>query len=161
MCAPPPEIIASLFLVYVVPLFAGLWAVFQKAGQQGWKSLIPVYNAAVLLKIVGKPVWWVIPLCLPICIIVALSSATSVNETVLVSINLLGYAFIVWTFNMLAKSFGKDERFTLGLALLYFIFLPVLGFGKAKYLGPYGNKEAFEAYDQNNRFDFENNERTS
>ncbi len=45
---------------------------------------------------------------------------------------------------MLSKSFGKDEAFTVGLVLLGFIFFPVLGFGGATYLGPYGNKHEFE-----------------
>jgi hypothetical protein len=36
----------------------------------------------------------------------------------------------------LAKSFGKDAGFGLGLWLLGFIFLPILGFGSAQYRGP-------------------------
>jgi hypothetical protein len=35
-----------------------------------------------------------------------------------------------------AKSFGKDAAYGIGLALLPFIFYPLLGFGDARYLGP-------------------------
>jgi hypothetical protein len=36
----------------------------------------------------------------------------------------------------LAKSFAKGVGFGLGLALLGFIFWPILGFGSAQYQGP-------------------------
>ena len=36
----------------------------------------------------------------------------------------------------LAKSFGKGVGFGIGLALLGFIFFPILGFGSAQYQGP-------------------------
>ena len=43
-------------------------------------------------------------------------------------------AVIVWI--DVAKSFGKSELFGLGLAFLGFIFIPILGFGSAQYVGP-------------------------
>ena len=46
---------------------------------------------------------------------------------------------------MLSKSFGKEEGFTVGLVLLGIVFFPILGFGDAKYLGPFGDKTAFDA----------------
>ena len=36
----------------------------------------------------------------------------------------------------LAKAFGKDTGFGIGLAFLGFIFLPILAFGSAEYVGP-------------------------
>jgi hypothetical protein len=44
--------------------------------------------------------------------------------------------FIIWVYNLLAKSFGKSEGFTVGLILLSPIFMCILGFGDAVYLGP-------------------------
>lgn len=38
----------------------------------------------------------------------------------------------------LAKSFGKETGFGIGLFFLGFIFFPMLGFGDAKYIGPNG-----------------------
>jgi len=35
-----------------------------------------------------------------------------------------------------AKSFGKDTAFGIGLLLLGFIFYPILAFGSARYVGP-------------------------
>ncbi len=57
---------------------------------------------------------------------------------------------------MISKSFGKDEGFTAGLIILGIIFWPILGFGSAKYLGPYGDKAAFMAHQGKDKFDFEN-----
>ncbi len=107
-----------IFLIVVI----SWWKIFEKAGQPGWKAIIPIYNFYILLKIVGKPGWWLILILIPI----------------------LNFVFIVWTYNMLSKSFGKDEAFTVGLVLLGFVFFAILGFGSAKYLGPYGNKQEFE-----------------
>ncbi|MDF2431348.1 MAG: hypothetical protein JWP44_979, partial [Mucilaginibacter sp.] len=67
-----------------------------------------------LLEIVGKPIWWIFLFLIP-CV---------------------NFIFIIWTVNLLSKSFGKDEGFTIGLLLLGFIFYPILGFGGAQYLGP-------------------------
>ena len=43
-----------------------MWKVFVKAGKPGWTSIIPIYNAYVLLQIVGKPWWWLILMLIPI-----------------------------------------------------------------------------------------------
>jgi len=119
---------AAPFLIFmfamIVILIISWWKIFEKAGQEGWKAIIPFYNIYVLLKIVGKPGWWLLLMLIPF----------------------VNYIFIIWTYNMLSKSFGKDEAFTVGLVLLGFIFYPVLAFGKSVYKGPYGDKAAFEAY---------------
>jgi len=46
--------------------------------------------------------------------------------------------FVVWTYNLVSKSFGHSEGFTIGLILLGFIFIPILAFGDSKYIGPAG-----------------------
>jgi len=108
------------------------WKLFEKAGQPGWAAIIPIYNLIVLLKFVGKPTWWVILFLIPV----------------------VNYVFLIWTYNMLSKSFGKTEGFTVGLVLLGFIFLPILALGDAKYLGPFGDPAAFAAAQQPH-FDFD------
>jgi uncharacterized protein DUF5684 len=120
-----------LWLAFVVFLIAAQWKVYEKAGQPGWAAIVPIYNIIVLLKIVGKPTWWIILFLIP-------------------GVNLI---FAIWTVNMLSKSFGKDEGFTIGLLILGFIFYPVLGFGSAQYIGPYGDQQAFQAA-QDPTFDF-------
>ena len=42
----------------------------------------------------------------------------------------------------LAKSFGKGVGFGIGLLFLEYIFIMILGFGSAQYIGPRGNAKA-------------------
>ncbi|HTB79876.1 MAG TPA: DUF5684 domain-containing protein [Opitutaceae bacterium] len=94
-------------------LIVSLWKVFTKAGQPGWASIIPVYNAYILLKIAGRPGWWLLLYFIPLVNFVI---------AIIVSIDV-------------AKAFGKGGGFGLGLALLSFIFYPILAFGDAAYAG--------------------------
>jgi hypothetical protein len=100
-------------LALAVVVIVGMWKVFEKAGKPGWASLIPIYNLIVLLEIIGKPLWWIVLFFLPCVNFIAF---------VLVGIEV-------------AKAFGKDTLYGIGLALLPFIFYPMLGFGSARYVG--------------------------
>ena len=100
-----------VWLAIIVFLVVSLWKVFEKAGEPGWASLIPVYNLIVMLRIAGKPLWWLILMFIPF-----------VN---LVAFILVGLAT--------AERFGKGAGFGLGLTFLGFIFYPVLAFGDARY----------------------------
>ena len=108
---------AVLSILYVVLglfyLIAG-WKVYTKANQPGWAIIIPFYNIYVLLKIVGRPEWWLLLFFIPLVNIVI---------SIILMVDL-------------AKSFGKSGGFAAGLILLSFIFWPILGFGSAKYAGP-------------------------
>jgi hypothetical protein len=130
----PMSFLIGLFgLAFVVFFIAAMWIIYQKAGQPGWASIVPIYSAIVLLRMVGKPWWWIFLYCIP----------------------LLNIIWLVWTYNMLSKSFGKDEGFTVGLLLLGIVFFPILAFGSATYRGPFGDPVAFRAA-QNPQFDFDN-----
>lgn len=102
------------FVVFIFLLIAG-WRVFEKAGKPGWAFLIPIYNIIVLLEIVGKPWWWLL---------------------LLIFVPLGNFIWGIWMTNLLAKSFGKNEWFTVGLVFLTIIFFPILGFGNAEYKKP-------------------------
>jgi len=103
-----------VMLAVMVFVIAAYWKLFAKANQPGWAILIPIYNLFVLLKIVGRPGWWIILMIIPVVGIVV--------------------AFIIAI--DLAKSFGKDTLYGIGIALLGIIFIPILAFGSATYEGP-------------------------
>ena len=126
--------VASIFIIgFVVFFIAAMWKVFEKAGQPGWAAIIPIYNIYIMTKIGGKPGYW----------------------TLLCFIPIVNLVILIWLYNMISKSFGKDEGFTAGLVLLGIIFWPILGFGSARYLGPFGDPAAFAAYQGKDKFDFE------
>jgi len=110
----------------VFMIFCG-WKVYEKAGQPGWASIIPIYSFLVLLKIIGKPWWWLLLLCIPVVNIV----------------------IAIWSINLLSKSFGKGVGFTLGLIFLGIIFYPMMALDKTiQYQGPAGNPNAAPLGDQ-------------
>lgn len=101
-----------LEILLIVLMIVSLWKVYTKANQPGWAAIIPIYNMIVLLKMIGRPVWWIILMFVPfVNIIVGL----------------------VVTYD-LSKAFGKGIGYTLGLIFLPFIFYPVLAFGDASYM---------------------------
>lgn len=102
----------ALFAVMII----AYWKIFTKAGEEGWKCIIPIYNIIILLKIIGKPWWWLLLMFIPF-----------VNLIIMIMIS-----------NELSKSFGHGIGFTLGLIFLSFIFYLILGFGSSKYVGPGG-----------------------
>lgn len=105
------------FLYYLIPSIC-LWQVFKKAGKTPWVALIPIFSFITLLDIIEKPKFWVIGLFFPLIVYVLY--------------------FVVYI--ALAKKFEKNAAFGVGMTILPFIFLPMLAFGDAQYLG---QKEKF------------------
>ena len=110
---------AGLFLVVIylavaVVIIASYWKIFVKAGKPGWAGIIPIYNIIVLLEIIGRPLWWIILFLIP-CVNIVMLFIVAID---------------------LAKSFGKDTGYGIGIAILSIIFLPMLAFGDSKYVGP-------------------------
>jgi hypothetical protein len=105
--------ITIVYVLVVILDIAGLWMVFSKAGRPGWAAIIPFYNTYTMCKIAGKSGWWLILLFIPL-----------VNIIVLIIL-----------MHAISKAFGHGAGFTVGLVLLPFIFIPILGFGSSQYRG--------------------------
>jgi len=104
-------VMSLVWLAVVIFVIASVWKVFTKAGEPGWAAIVPIYNCIVMLKIAGKPIWWILLMLVPFVNII-------VGVMILIAI---------------AKNFGKGTGFGVGLALLGFIFFPILGFGDAQF----------------------------
>lgn len=102
--------------IYVL-MHAGLWGIFQKAGEAGWKALVPVLNVIVWLKIIGKPAWWLVWFLIPV----------------------LNFIMGIGIVLDLLRSFGKHKFGPQLLGVLFpYIYFPYLGWvDKAKYEGPW------------------------
>ena len=44
-----------VLLALVIISIVARWKIFAKANQPGWASIIPIYNALIFLRIIGKP----------------------------------------------------------------------------------------------------------
>lgn len=85
---------------------------------------MPFYNAYIVLKIVGRPGWWLALMFIPVANIVIL---------IIVAVDL-------------PKAFGKGGGFAVLLILLPYVGLPVLAFGDATYRGPLADPMFLHAY---------------
>lgn len=113
-----------IILAFYVLIIVAQWKIFTKAGQEGWKALIPIYNVVVLYKIIGLSPWLLLLYLLSVVPVVGwiISIALSIVSTV-----------------KLAKAFNQSTAFIFGLLFLSPIFQMILGFGKAEYVGPENN----------------------
>jgi hypothetical protein len=108
--------IIIFFLAMLVLYISAYWRLFTKAGEPGWGAIVPIYNLYLYCKIAGRPEWWLILFFIPLVNIV--------------------FALIIAM--DIAKAFSKSSGFGIGLWLLSFIFVPILGFGSAVYTKPTG-----------------------
>jgi hypothetical protein len=100
-----------LFAMVFVTL-AAMWRLFAKAGEPGWKCIVPIYGAVVMLRLVGRPWWWLLLMLVPV-------------------VNL--YPAVMVCFD-LAKAFGKGAGTGFGVLLLGPIFIMWLAFSDARYV---------------------------
>lgn len=129
--------IGMIIFIIVVVLFAlaaaivtlvGQWKMFKKAGKEGYIALIPVYNVIVEMEMAGLPLYFYF-----------------INYGAFLSFipfigGLIGmicaYVFLFIKNINLAKSFGKSTGFGVLMVFFPFVAYPMLGFGKAEYIGP-------------------------
>ena len=106
--------IMLLIIALTVLTVVAKWKINTKAGQPGWACLIPIYNLYVELRIAGMSPLWLLTLL-----------ACGV-----------GY-LIPWVICQIktAERFGQGAGFGIGLIFLNQIFVLILAFGSAQYIG--------------------------
>ena len=120
-------VLVLVCLAIVVVQIIGTWKILEKGGKPGWAALIPFYNQWVLCEMVGVwPMWIVIVLVASLIssvpVLGLLSAAASIYFSILLNVSL-------------AKSFGKENSYAVGLILLAPIFYAMLGLGKNEFKG--------------------------
>ncbi len=100
-------------LIILAVTIIAFWKIFTKAGKPGWACIVPIYNLVVEFQIAGMNPWLILLMLVPIANIVV---------AIMLYINL-------------AKAFGKGTGFAVGLIFLNFIFMLILAFGDAEYVG--------------------------
>lgn len=88
------------------------WNILEKAGEYGWKALIPFYGRFCFYDITWDNGWYSLCSYIPG----------------------LSYVFNVITMVKLSCRFEKNSAFSLGLIFLEPIFLAILGFDESEYV---------------------------
>lgn len=102
-----------VLLLVAALMIVAMWRIFAKAGEAGWKAIVPFYNTYILYKITWGNGLFFLLLLIP-CVNFVIQIITSVK---------------------LAKVFGKGIGFTLGLIFLGPIFQLILAFDSSEYQG--------------------------
>lgn len=115
-------VIYSLVILAVAVIqIVAMWKLFSKAGEKGWKAIIPFYNTVILFKISGLSPWLILVYLASIIPVIGWIAPIVMNA-------ILAYK--------IAKSFGKDGGWAVGIYFLAPIFYMILAFGKSEYVGP-------------------------
>ena len=142
-------------IAFIILMIVAMWKIFAKAGEKGWKSLIPIYNIYIWFKIAGMKNWFwalfIIQIALRIfaavlagtgAIVVSSDgqSAEIANEA---AVAILGFCYVASSIftvvayilqsAKLSKAFKRGLGTTLGLIFLPNLFQLILAFGSAKY----------------------------
>lgn len=145
-------IMASMMIAFYIFIIIAGWRILKKAGEPGWKILIPFYNVYMLMKIVNMKSWFWWLLAIYICgsIMIAIdipNLSTMSNQqmsminwgqhpmTIIAIIATLAIGIctnIVYAWRT-SKVFGHGVGYFLGLFFLEPIFWLILGFDKSKY----------------------------
>ncbi|HSG68195.1 MAG TPA: DUF5684 domain-containing protein, partial [Bacteroidales bacterium] len=103
-------------IIFTILFIAGLWKIFEKAGEAGWKAVVPFLNFYIWLRIIKKPLWWFIFILTPF---------VNVFVILLMVVEVL-------------KCFGKESIGAQALGVIFpFLYLPYLGFSHSEvYVDP-------------------------
>ncbi len=141
------SVISNYILIFVIVSLImtilhviGIWNVFKKAGEPGWKSIIPFYNTYTLYKISWNPMWFWLVL-LGGLIGAGLLSFATVTVCVILGALVELFTFVVRfvMYYRLCLSFGWGVGKYILTILFAPIMLMVMGFGKSVYVGPITN----------------------
>ena len=115
---------STLSFVFEIAAIVGLWMMFTKMNEDGWKAIIPFYNQYKLCeKTMGDPWYWV--------------------RLFVVIIPFIGWvAYFYFKYQIgkaVARSFGQADSWAWGYTFLEPVFYCITGFGQYNYYGVMGS----------------------
>ncbi len=112
-----------------------LWKAFTKAGEAGWKAIIPIYHFYIEYKIAGMKNWfWYGILIAVVMWIIAAFIPDQQQLLTNIGSAIVWIIYIVVTFKF-ARKFGWGVFTSILFVLFYPICILILGFGSSKYQG--------------------------
>ncbi len=136
-----------LAIVLAIFLLVAGWKIFKKAGEPGWKILIPIYNIYTMFKILGMTNWFWATLATSLCSDIAINlnamasdgtnTANSGSFAIMMIVVIIDLVVTIWGSILysirLSKSFGHGGGYAVGIFFLPYIFWMILGFGSSEY----------------------------
>lgn len=125
------SLIVTMIIAYIISVIP-MWKQFTKAGEAGWKSLIPIYNSYLAFKLFYKAkMFWAL---LIVSFVSGLLAAIPViGWLVAIADAIFSLVVAIKFVASKAKSFGKGTGFAVGLFFLTIIFDYILAFGGSEY----------------------------
>lgn len=117
------------------------WHLFVKAGEPGWKCLVPIFNSYTAYGLFWNTGWFIASLVIAAISIVisnGISSSDAVTTVMSAVTSIFSLILNIIYYVKLARSFGRSGKFAAGLIFLPIVFMPMLAFGPDKYIGPGG-----------------------
>ncbi len=128
-------VVLVLVIVWYVLQVVAYWKIFKKAGEPGWKSIIPIYNDYIQYKVTWKSYFYWIFFATTV-IGTVMSNYSGAAYVIALILLIASLVISIISNNKLAKAFGHGTGFTIGLIFLKPIFTLILGFGGDEYQGP-------------------------
>ena len=119
------------WIIMAIPM----WKIIEKAGEPGWKGIIPVYGEYILYKISWNTMMFWVSLVLAVFISVTVGMTNSFSTVLSVIATTALTVIQIIALVKLARAFGKGGGFAVGLIFLNVIFMYILAFGSAEYKG--------------------------
>lgn len=101
-----------VWLAIIILVIVGMIKTFTRMGyDDAWWLIIPILNIVFMLKVIEKPIWWIVIFFIPF-------------------VGAFFGLYVGWLLaSKVAKAYGKSDGYAVGLLLLGFVFYPLLGFG--------------------------------
>lgn len=115
---------STISFVFEIAAIVGLWMMFTKMNEDGWKAIIPFYNQYKLCeKTMGDPWYWV-----------------RLFVVIIPFIGWIAYFYFKYQIGKaVARSFGQADSWAWGYTFLEPVFYCITGFGQYSYYGVMGS----------------------
>ena len=125
-------------IIWGILAIIAMWKIFTKAGEAGWKSIIPIYNVYIMYKIVGMKNWFwytfIAAFCLGFIAGLLWEGSSAYGILMLIACLFSGIVAIVAAYK-LPRKFGWGVFASILYVLFTAICILILGFGNYKYQG--------------------------
>lgn len=109
-------VFGSIMLILVIVMIVAMWKIFAKAGEPGWKAIVPIYNSWVFLKLGNQAGWWALVALIPL-------------------VNIVAVVFLAIAAYNIGLKLGKQGWWVILYILVPFIWALILAFDSSKWQG--------------------------